>query len=264
MSTIMRAHDVARTDHDHAAELLRPEVRATEAMLHDLTPGEWRLPTDCERWDVHDIVAHLVGNAEITLDPDLMEQRAREGAARFPELYLLDAMNEMAAVAWRDRPPASLIDEHARLWSQVIDALPTMPESARARTFDAGYPGVPPFTFGYITDVILARDMWMHRVDICRATGRACVAGEHSRGIVEQVLRDLDDMWDGPPVVLELTAGVPGSWQIGAGSPVATVRADAVDFVRNLSGRTRPEPELTLLHGDSNVLDMLRAARVPF
>ena len=32
-------------------------------LLRGLHAEQWRAPTDCEGWDVHDVVAHLVGAA---------------------------------------------------------------------------------------------------------------------------------------------------------------------------------------------------------
>ncbi|MBB5158192.1 maleylpyruvate isomerase family mycothiol-dependent enzyme [Saccharopolyspora phatthalungensis] len=264
MATVVRAHDVARTEHDHAAALLRPEVEAMRTVLAGLSDQEWLAPTECPRWAVREVVSHVLGNAEVTLAPDLMALRLRDGATRYPQLMRLDAMNEMAVDAWRDRQPRELLAEFTPLWRRVVETLPGLGESVRAQLFDSGYPGAPPVSLGYVVDVILARDMWMHRVDICRATGRALMPHEHDRGVVEQVLRDLDDVWGGPAFVLELTGAVAGDWQIGTGVPVATVQGDAVDVLRTLSGRAEPEPELITRRGDPTVLGAMRAARVPF
>jgi hypothetical protein len=35
---------------------------------------------------------------------------------------------------------------------------------------------------GYLTDLISTRDMWMHRLDICRATGREMVLTSRHNG----------------------------------------------------------------------------------
>ena len=45
---------------------------------------------------------------------------------------------------------------------------------------------------GYLTDLIYTRDMWMHRLDICRATGREMIQTSHHDGrITALVVRDL-------------------------------------------------------------------------
>ena len=262
MTTIVRAHDVARTDHDHVAELLAPEVEATHALLSGLTAEEWRLPTDCAGWSVHDIVGHMIGNAENTLDFDLLAERIEEGGRRYPDLPRLDGMNEMAVQAWRERPAGELVSGFAQLWRKLLHVLPEMPEQAREHRFDTGYPEVAPISLGYVVDVILTRDMWMHRIDICRAADRTFAMHDHDRGVVEQVLRDLDDEWAGSSFVLELGGVVTGDWQIGPDAPVATVAGDALDLMRSLSGRS--VPELTLQRGDRTVVDALRAARLLF
>ncbi|GAA2799648.1 maleylpyruvate isomerase family mycothiol-dependent enzyme [Saccharopolyspora taberi] len=262
MTTLVRAHDVARTDRAHAAALLSPEVDATRALLTTLSPEDWRRPTDCPRWNVHDIVGHTIGNAENFLDADLFAQRVQEGTARYPELPRLDAMNEIAAEVWRERPDSELVSEFVHRWRQLLQALPEMPEQAREQRFDTGYPDVPPVELGYVLDVILARDMWMHRVDICRAAGRTFTPHDHDRGVVEQVLRDLDDEWAGPSFELELTGLVTGDWQIGEDAPVAAVEADALGLMRSLSGRA--DAEVTVRRGDAGTAQAVRSARVIF
>jgi hypothetical protein len=44
----------------------------------------------------------------------------------------------------------------------------------------------------YLIDLIYTRDMWMHRLDICRATGREMVqTPQHDGRITTLVVRDL-------------------------------------------------------------------------
>jgi hypothetical protein len=38
-------------------------------------------------------------------------------------------------------------------------------------------------------DVVMVRDVWMHRVDLARATARPLLVGEHDREIVSQRFR---------------------------------------------------------------------------
>jgi uncharacterized protein (TIGR03083 family) len=121
---------------------------------------------------------------------------------------------------------------------------------------------VPGLTLAYLFDVIAARDTWMHRVDIARATGRPMTHGRHEREIVAQIVRELHAGWTGPAMVLELTGPVGGTWRVGNGEPVATVRADTVDYLRLVSGRNvRPELDI---EGDHAVARAASAARAVF
>jgi len=51
-----------------------------------------------------------------------------------------------------------------------------------------------PWTFGYLIDVILTRDPWMHRLDIAAATGTAPrLTAEHDGVIVADVVAEWAD-----------------------------------------------------------------------
>ena len=74
------------------------------------------------------------------------------------------------------------------------------------------------WTIGYLTDIILTRDPWMHRADIARATGAAHVldAG-HDGAIVADVVAE----WaarHGQPFTLELAGPAGGSFSGGPGA----------------------------------------------
>jgi hypothetical protein len=96
--------------------------------------------------------------------------------------------------------------------------------------------GVPEtWSLGYVTDVILTRDPWMHRLDLARATGRDPVhTADHDGVIIADVVAE----WarrHGQPYRLELTGPAGGSWSSGTGG--AEIVIDAADFCRILSGR---------------------------
>jgi hypothetical protein len=87
---------------------------------------------------------------------------------------------------------------------------------------DLGIPDVPRAPLSYLLDIIYNRDLWMHRIDLTRATGQPFVVGAHDSHILAQAIRDLARQWTGPPVALELTGPAGGLWTIGAGRPVLT------------------------------------------
>jgi hypothetical protein len=93
---------------------------------------------------------------------------------------------------------------------------------------------VETWRMGYIFDVILTRDTWMHRVDISRATGRPHeLTAEHDGRLVADVVAE----WarrHGRPFTLHLTGPAGGSYASGTGEELTL---DAVEFCRILSGR---------------------------
>ena len=79
---------------------------------------------------------------------------------------------------------------------------------------------------------------------------------------MRQVLRDLADGWAGPSALVDLTGRAGGRWSLGTGTPVATVRVDAVGYMRLLSGRpARAEPAID---GDRTAGSALLDTRVEF
>ena len=94
------------------------------------------------------------------------------------------------------------------------------------------------WSLGYVTDVILTRDPWMHRLDLARATGQDPVlTADHDGVIVADVVAE----WarrHGQPYRLQLTGPAGGSWSSGAGGDQIVM--DAADFCRVVSGRPGP------------------------
>jgi uncharacterized protein (TIGR03083 family) len=96
-----------------------------------------------------------------------------------------------------------------------------------------------PWTVGYLVDVILTRDPWMHRIDISRATGAVAVlTPEHDGVLVADVVREWAQR-HGQPFALKLAGPAGGFWTIGPGAE--NIDADAVQFCRTVSGRAAGE-----------------------
>lgn len=98
-----------------------------------------------------------------------------------------------------------------------------------------GAPVHETWRLAYLVDIIYTRDVWMHRVDVCRATGREPVLTEDHDG---RVVADIVADWarrHGRPFDPELTGPAGGSFAYGPGGP--RLADDAVEFCRALSGR---------------------------
>jgi hypothetical protein len=72
--------------------------------------------------------------------------------------------------------------------------------------------GVPErWSIGYLVDVILTRDPWMHRIDLSRATGQTLrLSGGHDGVIVADVVAEWAARHD-QPYNLELTGPAGGT-----------------------------------------------------
>jgi len=91
------------------------------------------------------------------------------------------------------------------------------------------------WSLGYLLDVILTRDPWMHRMDLARATGTSPVLTADQDGVL---VADVVAEWaqrHGRPYDLTLTGAAGGHWEHGSGGE--TITMDAIEFCRVLSGR---------------------------
>jgi hypothetical protein len=95
-----------------------------------------------------------------------------------------------------------------------------------------------PWTLGYLIDVILTRDPWMHRLDICDALNRTPrLTADHDGVIVADVVKEWADR-HGKDFTLHLTGPAGGTWTAGSGGP--QLELDAVGFCRVISKRPGP------------------------
>lgn len=262
----LTAHDIPRTSPARAREVNEAEIRASLALMRSLDDDAWSKPTSCPGWTVRDMVAHEVGQYEELPKPWLMITRIRRARRTHPGLGPLDGHNASQIDDRRGVPGERLVHEFARLAPKGVRSLGRMPAPVRRRIRTSMiFPEAKELaedSVEYLNSVLIARDTWMHRVDIADATGAELVLDAHDREIVNQVLLDLALGWTGPPCLLELSGPAGGRRRLGSGPPVVTLRAGTVAFVRHLSGR----PPLGRLEfeGDEDAAAALAAARVAF
>ncbi|GAA4572368.1 maleylpyruvate isomerase family mycothiol-dependent enzyme [Planotetraspora kaengkrachanensis] len=256
---------VPMTSPADAYELRAAELAIWDGLLADLTPADWDRPTVCDAWTVGDIVRHLVAQAEEQVRPWLFLLRDRKATRAYPELPQLDAHMRFGAALHAGRSRQEVTERFRTLWTQANLVMRRRPAALRRMTFpseDAHF-GAFRLSLAEVYDVFLPRDLWMHRDDISQAVGRPLETGAHDRLVVEQVLRDLHARWSLRPVTLELTGPAGGTFDIGDGTPGTTVRLDAVEYLRALSGRAAA-PAAAVVTGDRDVAALVTTARVPF
>ncbi|MCU1589374.1 MAG: hypothetical protein JWP11_630 [Frankiales bacterium] len=221
---------------DVAMRLAADEYQRFLGQLQRLAPADWKAATDCPAWDVRALVGHVVGMTEMSASlPEQMRQMRAAGKA---DGVFIDALTALQVAKHKDATPEQLVARLATVGPKAAKGRRRTPGFIRRRTMPVpqAVGGVDEsWTLGYLVDVILTRDTWMHRIDLARATGKDLeLTPEHDGVIVADVVAE----WaarHGQPCRLHLTGPAGGIWSFGAGGPEIT--EDAVDFCRGLSAR---------------------------
>lgn len=232
---------------------LTGELEETWASLLELCggldAGQWRQPTACPGWSVHDQVAHVMGTEAMLLERPSPEvdigapEHVRNDIARF---------NEAWAVAWRDRPDRELLDELRAVTDQRLAALRAMNDDA----FDApSWTPVGKATYGRFMQIRVF-DCWVHEQDIRRAVDRpGHQDGPAAEEAVDEVVRSLGFVIgkkvgapDGSRITIELTGPVRRAIHVAVDGRAkvvddldraadAIVRTDSMTFAALACGR---------------------------
>lgn len=227
--------DISPIDRAEMLQLARTEYRRLLTLLDDLDEDEWSLPTDCEGWTVHDVVAHLLGTAEA--NASLRENRRQivsgRRLARRHGLRDIDGINRLQVDGRRHLSPAELRNSLVRIAPNAVRGRYRTPRVLRRQR--AADPIGGTMTLGFLVDIVYTRDQWMHRIDLSRATERSPeLTADHDGRIVADIVRQ----WTGEhgePIDLHLTGPAGGRFCRGEAE---AVEVDAVEFCRGLSGRT--------------------------
>ena len=221
-----------------AMRLAATEYQRFADLLGALAPSDWTRPTDCPGWDVRAMSAHALGMVEMAAS--IRENSRQIRLARRRGGVFIDALTGLQVDERQQMTPAQITGRFAA----------RAPKAARGRRRAPGFirHRVTPdlqrvevggrdeaWTTGYLIDVILTRDPWMHRADIARATGAAHVLTPDHDGVL---VADVVAEWaarHGQPYMLHLTGPAGGTWASGDGGPL--IEDDAVEFCRILSGR---------------------------
>jgi uncharacterized protein (TIGR03083 family) len=225
-------------DRDVAMTAAATEYTRAAELFQSISVGQWSLPTDCPGWDVRAVAGHMLGMAQmIATVPELARQQliAQSGARKTGEV-MIDVLTARQVTKNAALSPAELVTEMRTVGPKAARRRRRMPAFVRSRTM----PGTTKvgdadeqWTLGFLVDIILTRDPFMHRVDISRATGIPINATpEHEGIIVDDVVRE----WaarHGRRYSLDLAGPAGGTWG-GGGEKISM---DAFDFCRSVSGR---------------------------
>jgi uncharacterized protein (TIGR03083 family) len=242
--------DIPSMEHDEAMQIAAVEYDRVLEVVDRIAPDDWAQPTDCPGWDVRDMVTHLLGFMKANADPAEATRQLAVAAREAEErgILRLDAQTALHVREHAALAPAEVAAAVHEWAGRALAGRSATPAEVRAATMSTGLPGEADWTVGYLVDVVFTRDLWMHRVDLCRATGQTMLlTPEHDGRLVADVVAD----WarrHGQPFALRLDGPAGGTFAAGQGGP--EIRLDAVEFCRTLSGR--------------GAADGLLATRVPF
>src|SRR5713226_4868040 len=191
--TLAQARAIPPLSHREAMGMARLELERFLALVTSLSDDDWEKPSACPRWNVRQILAHVTGAAaSYARWPEFKRQNSLkvQRPYRASGLSFLDSLNQIQVNDRASATPAALIDELQTVGPRAIATRARLPVLLRALRVPLPALGIVPI--GYLTDLIYTRDMWMHRLDICRATGREMIQTSHHDGrITALVVRDL-------------------------------------------------------------------------
>jgi uncharacterized protein (TIGR03083 family) len=207
-------------------------------MLRSLSPQEWTMSTCNTGWDVRDLAGHVTEMTHMSASLREQVSQMRVAQKRSGGLFI-DALTAEQVRRAARYDNGALVERFAALGPKAARGRRRTPSFVRGRTMPERFlvngPEPEAWTFGYLVDVILTRDTWMHRTDIALATGTPMtLTADHDGVIVADVVQDWASR-HGESFALTLGGPAGGTWTSGDGGP--SYDLDAVDFCRILSGR---------------------------
>ena len=223
---------------DERARLMATEYDRVIAQWRSLSDADWSRPTDCDLWDVRTMAGHTVGMASDFTSLGRMARRLISSTvtAKRTGQEQIDVMTSSQAADHASKSVDELIAHAAEVMPRAARWRSTRPGFFRSMPMKQEVGGqAETWKLGYLFEVILTRDPWMHRADTAKATGRAMeLTAEHDGRFVADVVAE----WarrHGKPFTLTLTGPAGGTYTQGEGGE--SIELDAVDFCRTLCGR---------------------------
>jgi uncharacterized protein (TIGR03083 family) len=229
-------------DRPTAMRLAADEYQRFLDQLRELGATQWSAPTQCPGWDVRAMVAHVLAMAEGSASMRENVRQLRAAKRRMGSGPFIDALTAVQVEKYADAQPAELLSRFADIAPKAARGRRRTPAPLRSTKMPIPqtFGGITEeWQLGYLVDVILTRDTWMHRADIAAATGRELtLTADHDGTLVADVATE----WlgrHGQPCTLRLTGAAGGEWTQGGGrdGEAPVIEMDAVDFCRLLSGR---------------------------
>jgi uncharacterized protein (TIGR03083 family) len=220
-----------RIKRDEARVLAEEEFQRFARLMDSLDESEWTVPTDCTEWDVRNMALHVLGAADAQASVREFMHQMRKGRPLNKEIdshHWVDGINELQI---RERSHLS----NAQIVAQLSDVGPKAVKGRFGTPLPMRYlpiPFGPPIGWkplNYLLEVGFTRDVFVHRIDICFATGRAMeLTAEHDGRLVGDIVAEWAEFY-GHPFELVLHGPAGGKYSQGTGGE--RVEIDAMEFV---------------------------------
>lgn len=258
--------DKQRVDKERLVDLLGAQWSAIAELLADLPSDDWT-KTVLPGWDVHDVLAHMVGT-ECALSGDSMPP-VPDGADGWEHVR-----NDIGKVneAWVE---SRRVGSHQELLAEFVAITAKRLASLRAMSVEDFYaPSWTPAGPGTYARFMQIRvfDCWMHEQDIRSAVGRpgheSGPAAERSldevTGALGYIIGKLGRAPDGSTVLIRLTGPIERDLHVIVegrarltdafdGEPTATISLPSSLFLRLAGGRVDPETALEPVRFDGDI-----------
>ncbi|GFG50410.1 maleylpyruvate isomerase family mycothiol-dependent enzyme [Mycolicibacterium agri] len=262
---------VTRLDKSDVLPALFASWEAIDQVVADLPEEQWHRATALPGWDVHDVVAHVVGTESMLQGAGMPDVDIDVSTLKHVRNDI-GMLNERWVRKLRGLSCAELLEKFRATTDARREALSAMPDAAwhEVTVTPAG-----PDSYGRFMRV-RTFDCWMHEQDIRDALQRPCddtgLEGAHARLAVDEmvasmgfVVGKLGKAPQGSRVRIELTGPLRRTINVAVGErakvvedfggaePTTTITLDGLLFTRLAGGRTSVDHDVISYDGDEAV-----------
>lgn len=253
---IKQAEAISPINKHEAAQIGAVEVQAVLNLLEQLEGEDWTRRTDCTQWNVKDMAAHLAGACAGWASWGQFFRQTILNPRIFRTVVTVDAINKRQLEDRKNQSPQDHIAELREVGLKAVRTRKNLPEILRRIPIPAQpMPGM--MSLAYLVDVIYPRDQWMHRMDICRATGKTLVINpKHDGRLLDLVALDIARTLAGKVSIgVNVTGAVTASYRFGSSDPQAEIDIDFLALNRRASMRITADEAFQMVHirGDEAV-----------